>query len=52
MQEPAYGAASRAVPRINQNQPRYIRITDFDDDGIETDHEFLTADPVDLDHDL
>ncbi|WP_146134002.1 restriction endonuclease subunit S [Chlorogloea sp. CCALA 695] len=52
IQEPAYGATSRAIPRINQNQPRYIRITDFDDDGIETGHEFLTADPVDLDHKL
>lgn len=52
IQEPDYGATSRAVPRINKQQPRYIRITDFGEDGIEPNHEFLTADPIDLDHEL
>jgi hypothetical protein len=27
-------------------QPRYIRITDFGDDGIKSGHEFVTADPI------
>lgn len=52
IQEPDYGATSRAVSRISNQQPRYIRITDFCEDGIELNHEFLTADPIDLDHEL
>lgn len=50
--EPSYGIASRAVARTDQNQPRYIRITDFGEDGIEDGHEFVTADPIDLDYEL
>ncbi len=52
IQEPDYGATSRAVSRISNQQPRYIRITDFGEDGIESNHEFLTADPIDWDHEL
>ena len=44
--EPDYGLSSRAVPRTSNKQPRYIRITDFGEDGIEPDHKFVTADPI------
>ena len=33
-------------------QPRYIRITDFGEDGIEPDYEFVTADPIEPDCEL
>ncbi len=49
---PAYGSGSRAIPRTNESQPRYIRITDFGDDGIERGHDFATADPVETGYDL
>lgn len=32
-----------AIARTNESQPKYIRITDFDDFGIEENHEFVTA---------
>lgn len=44
--EPDYGAGSRAVVRTSPEQPRYIRITDFGEDGIAPDHEYLTAEPI------
>jgi hypothetical protein len=47
-QEPDYGSVARAVPRTGSHQPRYIRITDFGDDGIELGHEYVTADPIEL----
>ena len=49
---PAYGSGARAIPRTNQSQPRYIRITDFGDDGIESGHEFVTADPIEPGYEL
>lgn len=45
-EEPDYGSGARAVPRTSADQPRYIRITDFGDDGIEAGHEYVTADPI------
>lgn len=42
-EEPCYGTSATAVPRTNESQPKYIRITDFDDFGIEDNHEFVTA---------
>jgi len=47
--EPDYGSGARAIPRTAHDQPRYIRITDFGEDGIEPDHEFVTADPIEPD---
>ncbi|MDE0420727.1 MAG: restriction endonuclease subunit S [Gammaproteobacteria bacterium] len=41
-EEPSYGTSARALPRANESDPRYIRITDFGDDGIELPHEFKT----------
>jgi hypothetical protein len=46
--EPDYGSGARAIARSGVDQPRYIRITDFGDDGIEPDHEYVTADPVEM----
>lgn len=45
-EEPNYGAGSRAIARTLLEQPRYIRITDFGEDGIEPGHEYVTADPI------
>ena len=50
--EPDYGLSSRSVTRTSEDEPRYIRITDFGEDGIEDDNEFVTADPVDLKYEL
>ena len=50
--EPAYGSSQRAVPRTSVTQPRYIRITDFGDDGIETGHEYVTLDAPERKHEL
>ena len=50
--EPDYGLSARAATRKSQDEPRYIRITDFGDDGIAPGHEFVTADPVDWDYTL
>lgn len=43
VEEPCYGTSATAVPRTNENQPKYIRITDFDDFGIPSGHMFLAA---------
>ena len=45
-EEPSYGAGSRAIVRTLPEQPRYIRITDFGEDGIKPGHEYFTADPI------
>ena len=45
-EEPEYGSGARAVERLSPSQPRYIRITDFGDDGIEPNHEYASPDPV------
>lgn len=43
IQEPDYGSGSRAVPLTEASPVKYIRITDFDDEGIPPGHEFVTA---------
>lgn len=52
LSEPSYGLSARAVARTSENEPRYIRITDFGDDGIEPGHEFVTAASVDVGYEL
>lgn len=42
-EEPCYGTSASAVERTSDDQPRYIRITDYGDDGIALPHEFMTA---------
>lgn len=42
-EEPAYGTSARAIDRVTDDQPRYIRITDYGDDGIAMPHNFVTA---------
>lgn len=44
--EPEYGSAKRSVPMKSPGDVKYIRITDFGDDGIPADHEFVTAEEV------
>lgn len=43
IEEPCYGTSSTAISRTSEKQPKYIRITDFDDYGIEEKHEFMTV---------
>ncbi len=43
LEEPCYGTSATAIERIDDNQPKYIRITDFDDFGIEENHEYMAA---------
>jgi type I restriction enzyme, S subunit len=42
-EEPCYGSSARAIERTDVDQPRYIRITDYGEDGITLPHEFMTA---------
>ena len=42
-EEPCYGTSATAVDRTSEDQPKYIRITDFDDFGIDENHTFMTA---------
>lgn len=44
--EPDYGANVRAIPMKSCDGVKYIRITDFDEDGISPDHEFVTAELI------
>jgi hypothetical protein len=41
--EPNYGASARAIERTEKIQPKYIRITDFTDNGIEDGHTFASV---------
>lgn len=41
--EPCYGTSATAIEKTSEEQPKYIRITDFDDFGIEENHEYMTA---------
>lgn len=43
LQEPDYGSSSKAIPKTNVTDINYIRITDFSDDGIPDDHEYMAA---------
>lgn len=42
-EEPCYGTSASAIERTDESQPKYIRITDFDDFGIEDNHKFVTT---------
>ena len=42
-EEPCYGTSAKALKRTIEDQPRYIRITDYGDDGITLPHVFVTA---------
>lgn len=44
--EPEYGSGSRSIPMVSAQDVKYIRITDFDDEGIPPGHEFVTAETV------
>jgi len=44
--EPEYGSAKRGVLMKTPNDVKYIRITDFGEDGIPPGHEFVTAEEV------
>jgi restriction endonuclease S subunit len=46
VREPDYGSNIRAVPMSKPDEVKYIRITDFDDDGIPLNHEFVTAEVI------
>ena len=43
LEEPCYGTSASAIERVDDKQPKYIRITDYDDFGIEENHEYMTA---------
>ncbi|MBQ4082619.1 MAG: restriction endonuclease subunit S [Clostridia bacterium] len=43
LEEPCYGTSASAIERTDDKQPKYIRITDFDDFGIEENHKYMTA---------
>ena len=47
IKEPEYGLSERAVPIQHENEVKYIRITDFDDEGIVPNNEFMTVESVD-----
>lgn len=47
VQEPDYGSGSRAIAMQSPDDVKYIRITDFNEDGIPVGHEFVTAEVVD-----
>ena len=42
-EKPQYGAGEAGVPRTDANSPRYIRITDIDDNGMLLDGLGVTA---------
>lgn len=43
LEEPCYGTSATAIERNDDTQPKYIRISDFDDFGIEDGHKFMAA---------
>lgn len=43
LEEPCYGTSATAIKLTDDSQPKYIRITDFDDFGIKESHEFMAA---------
>lgn len=50
LQEPDYGTSSTAIERISADQPKYIRITDFGEFGIEKNHVFMTTEKYNDSH--
>ena len=49
-EEPCYGTSSTAIQRTDEKQPKYIRITDFDDFGIPPEHEYMTVESYQKKH--
>lgn len=49
-EEPCYGTSATAVVRTDESQPKYIRITDFDDYGIAPNHQYMTAESYSSKH--
>ena len=49
-EEPCYGTSASAAERTDNTQPKYIRITDFDDYGIEENHEYVAAESYSSKH--
>lgn len=43
LEEPCYGSSAAAIERNDETQPKYIRITDFGDWGIEDNHQYMTV---------
>ena len=43
LEEPCYGTSATAIERMSEEQPKYIRITDFDEFGIEDNHLYMAA---------
>ena len=50
LEEPCYGTSATAIKRMDDSLPKYIRITDFDDFGIEENHEFMAAESYSRKH--
>lgn len=50
IEEPCYGTSSTAIERNDEKQPKYIRITDFDDFGIGKNHQFMTVESYSSKH--
>lgn len=50
LEEPCYGTSATAIERIDDSQPKYIRITDFDDFGIEENHKYMAAESYSSKH--
>ena len=50
VEEPCYGTSASAIKRTGEDQPKYIRITDFDDYGIPEGHEYMTAEEYSIKH--
>ena len=46
IKEPESGSSEKAVPMRHENKVKYIRIIDFDDEGIVLGNEFMTAESV------
>ena len=46
VREPDYGSGERSIPVKNPDDVKYIRITDFNDDGIVPGNEFCTVENV------
>ena len=50
LEEPCYGTSATAIQRTSESQPKYIRITDFSDYGIEENHQYMTAETYSSKH--
>ena len=46
IKEPEHGSSEKVIPMQHENDVKYIRIADFDDEGIAPDNEFMTVESV------